>query len=133
MVVRSKVDLLPAPIENRIETTEESDGAARNDDLQNLADVSCVSAAPSTVGACEELHWNEARRIYSEPTAELYRSESISSLASQESDNVFLEVGDGNEELQCRTGTIVIVLGILLCSQHSTECMHAYKTSVFAS
>ena len=123
MVVRSKVDLLPSPIENRIDATEESDGAASNDDLQNLASVSCVSAAP--VGACEELHWNEARRIYSEPTAELYRSESVSSLASQESDDVFLEVGDGNEELQCRTGNCTWIINIL-CSQHMQYRIHAY-------
>lgn len=104
MVVRSKVDLLPAPIENRIESTEESDRTARDDDLQSQANVGYVSVSP--MGAFEELHWNEARRIYSEPTAELYHSESLSSLASQESDDVFLEGGADNERLQCRTGIL---------------------------
>lgn len=50
-----------------------------------------------------DLHWNEARRIYSEPAALLHRSTSdaslVSSLASQASDDVFLEGDD--EEMSC--------------------------------
>lgn len=95
MMVRNKLDLRS----NRTDATEKSSRVAKSDDV---ADVGCAGATP--FGACSELHWSEVRRIYSEPTAELYRSDSLSSLVSQESDDVFLEGGHNQEELQCKSG-----------------------------
>ena len=99
MMVRNKLDLRSAPHHNRTDATKNSSRAAKSD---AVADVGCAVAVP--FGACSELHWSEVRRIYSEPTAELYRPDSFSSLVSQESDNVFLEGEHNQEVLQCRSG-----------------------------
>ena len=85
-------------------------------------------------GKCEdpdgdtmELHWNEARRIYSEPASVLHHSASNDSLASslvahdlQESDDVFVECEDWSSQVQnpdrgiynliCILSTIVIFI-----------------------
>jgi len=99
MMVRSKLDLRSATLQNHTDATEKSSLAAKSGDV---ADVGCAGATP--LGACSELHWSEVRRICSEPTAELYRSDSLSSLVSQESDDVFLEGEHSQAELQCRSG-----------------------------